>query len=527
VRPLKADGRIDAHSSGAHSSLDALLEARVRATPDEILVVDDKGRRLTCAEFLKESDRLTALLGALGISRGTTVSWILPTGIDTLLVMVALSRLEAVQNPIVPLYREREIGHILREASPEVVLVGPPQRGTDYATMVRDLVAPGSTPTLVVDLHALMRTGHTPERLSRRAEPASDQDIARWIFYTSGSTGLPKGVRHTDGALSAVAGGMASRLMMTSRDRSGIAFPIAHVGGPINLMASFVSGAAMLLIERFDPVASSAALAREGVTMAGSGTAFHVAYLDVQRSRPNRPLFPQLRCCPGGGAPKPPGLHEQVRDELGGRGIISGWGLTEAPVLTMGSPRDSDAELSVTEGRALPGVELRVVTPNGEVLPTGVAGELRARAPQMMLGYVDGSLDAAAFDEFGYFRTGDLGIIDGDGHVRITGRLKDVIVRNGENVGAAEVEDLLRTNASILDVAVIGLPDANTGERVCAVIELAHGERALDVGVVGEFLGQQGLRRQAWPEQVEIIGALPRTVAGKIDKAQLRTQFAR
>ena len=520
MKPPKAQGGI-----GARGSLGALLEARVRATPDQLLVVDESGRRLTHAEFDAASRRWAALLATLGIGRGTRVSWILPTGIDTLLVMVALSRLEAVQNPMVPIYREREIGHILHEASIDVVLVGPPQSGTDYATMVRDLVAQRSAPPLVVDLHALGRAGHTHGRLARPAEPTADQDLARWIFYTSGSTGLPKGVRHTDGALSAVAGGMASRLMMTSADRNGIAFPIAHVGGPINLMAAIVSGAAMLLIEKFDPVASSAALAREGVTMAGSGTAFHLAYLDVQRSRPDRPLFPHLRCCPGGGAPKPPGLHEQVRDELGGRGIISGWGLTEAPVLTMGSPRDSDAELSETEGRALPGVDLRVVAPHGEVLPSGVPGELRARAPQMLLGYVDGSLDGAAFDEAGYLRTGDLGTIDGDGYVRITGRLKDVIVRNGENVGAAEVEDLLRTNAAIVDVAVIGLPDAKTGERVCAVMEIVQGARALDPAAVGEFLAQRGLRRQAWPEQVEIVESLPRTVAGKIDKVQLRARF--
>ncbi len=143
-----------------------------------------------------------------------------------------------------------------------------------------------------------------------------------------------------------------------------------------------------------------------------------------------------------------------------------------------------------------------------------------------MLGYVDTALDADAFDADGYLRTGDLGTIDEDGYVRITGRSKDVVIRSGENIGTAEVEELLRANHAIVDAAVIGLPDERTGERVCAVLELVPGGTPLDVGSVGEYLGSKGLRRQAWPEQVEMIDALPRTVAGKIDKMRIRESLA-
>ncbi len=254
--------------------------------------------------------------------------------------------------------------------------------------------------------------------------------------------------------------------------------------------------------------------------MAGSGTAFHLAYLDVQRRHGDRPIFPALRCCPGGGAPKPPGLHHEVKACLGGAGILSGWGLTEAPVLTMGRPDDPDEKLDFTEGRPLPGVELRVTSADGTEVVTGEPGELRVRAPQMMHGYVDARLNVDAFDEHGFIRTGDLGLVDHDGFLTITGRLKDVVIRNGENIGAAEVEELVRLHPDVADAVVVGLSDARTGERLCAIIvELRPGHQGLDVASrLAAHLEVQGLRRQAWPEQVEVVGLLPRTATGKVER---------
>jgi non-ribosomal peptide synthetase component E (peptide arylation enzyme) len=189
----------------------------------------------------------------------------------------------------------------------------------------------------------------------------------------------------------------------------------------------------------------------------------------------------------------------------------------------MGTPGDPDEKLSDTEGRPLPGVAIRVIGADGSVLPAGEPGELRVQAPQQMLGYVDRALDAEAFDEDGYVRTGDIGTVDSDGFVRITGRLKDIVIRNGENVATAEVEDLLRAHPEVVDVTVFGLPDQRTGERVCAVVELNPGAHALTVELLGAYLKEAGLRRIAWPEQVELVSSLPRNVAGKVDKAALRT----
>jgi acyl-CoA synthetase (AMP-forming)/AMP-acid ligase II len=501
------------------------VDWRAAATPESVLLVDESGRTMTASELRGSSHRVADRMGEAGISRGTLVSWVLPTGIDALVLTVALSRVGAVQIPVIPVYREREIGHILDETALDAFIVTPRWRNFDYLELCRDLASSRGGKTAVHTIDDIVRDTARLAGQDVRDAPERAGDGTQWIFYTSGTGGLPKGVRHGDSALVAAARGMVDHLAVIADDRSGIAFPIAHIGGPINLMAGLLAGCTLILIENFDPQRTSDVLAREGVTMAGSGTAFHLAYLEAQSQQADGPLFPHLRCCPGGGAPKPAGLHERVRRELGGRGIVSGWGLTEAPLLSMARPSDRDDQLSETEGSALPGVQLRVVAPDGGACPAGAQGELRAKAPQVMLGYVDASLDADAFDDDGWLRTGDLGTIDPEGYVRITGRLKDVVIRNGENIGTAEVEELLRGHPDVADAAVLGLPDSRTGERVCAVLEMVPAMPRLDLADVGAFLQSRGLRRQAWPEQLETMETLPRTVAGKIDTRQLRARF--
>ena len=220
-------------------------------------------------------------------------------------------------------------------------------------------------------------------------------------------------------------------------------------------------------------------------------------------------------------------LHQQMKDELGGTGIVSGWGLTEAPILTMGADGDPDDKLATSEGRAMPGVEVIAVKLDGSLAGRGEEGELRAKAPQMMLGYLDASLDAEAFDDNGYFRTGDLGIIDDEGFVVISGRLKDVIIRHGENISAKEVEDLLFTHPQVGDVAVVGLPDDVTGERACAAVTTPDGAEPLDIETMRAFCKDAGLRTNAIPEQLVHVGAIPRNPSGKITKNVLRDQLAK
>jgi acyl-CoA synthetase (AMP-forming)/AMP-acid ligase II len=350
-----------------------------------------------------------------------------------------------------------------------------------------------------------------PARLMPMPETATG---TQWIYTTSGTTADPKCVRHSDHTLMMASTGLVRVLDLAEDDRFSMVFPVAHVGGAVWTMASLLAGSALILLETFDPNASPEVLRRHGVTHAGAATVFHQAYLEAQRGRTDR-LFPALRSCPGGGAPKPPQLHYDLKAALGGAGIISGYGLTECPIATMNTIRDPDPKLANTEGRANP--EQTVVRI--------VDGEVRLRAPQLFLGYVDPALDAAAFDQDGFFRTGDLGRVDPDGFLTITGRLKDVIIRKGENISAKEIEDLLYTHPKVREVAVIGLPDPALGERCCAVVVPRADPLSLDE--MRTFLDAQGIMRQKIPEQLEHVQELPRNANGKIQKNELRARFQR
>jgi acyl-CoA synthetase (AMP-forming)/AMP-acid ligase II len=211
---------------------------------------------------------------------------------------------------------------------------------------------------------------------------------------------------------------------------------------------------------------------------------------------------------------------------MGGVGICSGYGLTEAPILVLVDVDDRDQVKAETEGRPMPGVELKLVKLDGSVAGPGEEGEIRAKGPQLMRGYLVSSLDEEAFDDDGWFRTGDLGQQDESGNLIITGRLKDIIIRNMENISAKEVEDLLFEHPQVGDVAVIGLPDDRTGERVCAVVVTAEGQEPLAITEMKDFLAGRGLRKQALPEQLEFLDVLPRNPTGKIVKYELRDQYA-
>jgi cyclohexanecarboxylate-CoA ligase len=205
--------------------------------------------------------------------------------------------------------------------------------------------------------------------------------------------------------------------------------------------------------------------------------------------------------------------------------VTSSYGLTEAPILSCATPDDPDDKLAATEGRLTPGVVARVVDLDGNDVDAGAEGELRVRGPQLFRGYVDSSLDRDAVDDQGFFRTGDLGRIDAGGFVTITGRLKDVIIRKGETISANEVEDALFQHPDVREVAVVGIGDAASGERVCAVVVPVDASSPLAFDKMTEFLRSQRLMVQKIPEQLETVDELPRNSMGKVLKHELRKRF--
>ncbi len=503
-----------------------LVEARASATPDAVAAHEDTGRELTFARYRDACLRAAAGLHTeWGVDRDTAVSWELPTWNESLVLVGALARLGARQNPLIPIYRGREVEFITEQSSASLLVVPTVYRDFDFEAMAR-AVAAGRTDLGVLVVDRDLPEGDPTVLPAADPAPATAADApVRWLFYTSGTTADPKGAPHTDLTVAASALAMAECLDIREDDVSALVFPFTHIGGIGWLIASLLTGCTLLTTEAFDAQATPAFLAANGVTLAGSGTPFHLAYLAAQRARGDGPLFPRVRAYPGGGAPKPPQLHHDLKAEIGGVGIVSGYGLTEAPIVVMATTHDPDGKLADTEGRPTPGVDLVVVTLDGRRAGPGEEGEIRLKGPQVIGGYLDPSLDAEAFDGNGYFRTGDLGVVDAEGYVTITGRLKDVIIRHGENISAKEIEDLLYAHPAVADVAVIGLPDPRTGERACAVVALTDGH-SFDLAAMAAYLTERRLRRQAIPEQLEVVGAVPRNPAGKILKHELRGRFA-
>ena len=499
-----------------------LLRRRAEATPDALLLVDQDDRTLTCREFLERAERAAAGFHAMGVGRGTRVTWQVPNRFESILSSFALARLGAIQNPVLHLYRHKEMGYAITATGAEFVLVPGTWSGFDYTAMVNELVAGLERPPVVVDVFADLPDGD-PATLP----PAmTDGDEVRWIYMTSGTTSNPKGVRHTDKTLIAGANGMAVAMAFQADDMGTMAFPYSHIAGPDYIGTMLIAGFPAILVERFDPAPTIALFAAKGATMVGGSTAFYQMFLNEQRKQPDTPIMPALRNMSGGGAPMPPEIFHEILREFGVR-TLHGYGMTESPMICSGARGDTDEQLANTVGKPVFGMNIRIVTEDGTEAAPGGDGEVRLKGPMVCHGYTDPEATAAAFDEDGWFRTGDVGHIRPDGHVVLTGRLKDVIIRKGENISAQEIEHILYPHPKVGDIAVIGLPDRERGERVCAVVERAPGQEDLTFDEMVQTLTDAQLMRQKFPEQLEIVDALPRNeTLRKILKYKLREEYA-
>ena len=505
-----------------------LAEQRAAATPGVEMLVDETGRRVTFGAFADRARRVSGGLHAAGIGAGIPVTWQLPTTVEALVLTAALARLGAVQNPVIPGYGPRNLEFASRQTGARLLIAAGGEPGGPVADVAARL--PGTRLLLLGGPDDLPESDEIPPPAESGTDSAAGSgtggDPVRWIFYTSGTTAEPKGARHTDASVLASSAGMVQALAVTGSDRVGLVFPVAHVGGCGTwLGACLMAGCTLILDSAFNAARSTALQARERVTIAGSGTVFTQIYLDAQREQPDVPLFPGVRVLTAGAAPRPVTLHAAVKRELGGIGVLSGYGMTEAPILSMAAVTDPDDVLSATEGRPCPGVDMRVVAPDGTLLGPGQAGELRVKAPQVMTGYVDESLNAGAFDADGYLRTGDLGVLDAAGYLTITGRLKDVIIRKGETLSARAVELELLTHPAVADAAVIGLPHPAHGELACAVVVVAAGAQAPLLDQLSAHLRDRGLPPTQWPERLEIYTDLPRNSTGKVLKDELRARL--
>lgn len=514
----------------------ALVEQSATQQPDAIVASDDHGRSLTRAGLRDVAEAVAAGLFERGARPGSVVSWQVPTTLEALVLLVSLARLGAVQNPLIPLLREREVGFITNQVGTELLIVPTTWRGFAHGELAHKLAESAGFTVVEInldDLAAAAGGGKVVDDVGSlrlpmgdvdKLPPAPDSDAVRWLYYSSGTTAAPKGARHTDASIVASSSTLLEGVGFNADDVYPIAWPISHIGGASMLTTSLRGGLHLLLFDTFDPATTPERMAAHNPTLVGTAVPFFRAFLDAQARAGDLPLFGSLRAGPFGGAPVPVEVHDEMRRTFG-VALVGSWGLTEFPNATSANPSDSPEVLANTVGRAGPGVRVRVVAEDGSECPPGVAGELRLDGPQRFAGYVDASLDADATDDKGWFRTGDLGFLDADGNVHLTGRLKDIIIRNAENISVLEIEELLFKHPAVLEGAVLGMPDSRTGERVCAVVVTRPGAE-ISLESLRDHCRSQGLAIQKCPEQLEVVDALPVNSMGKVLKQELRATLA-
>jgi cyclohexanecarboxylate-CoA ligase len=512
-----------------HTTLADSLRAAAEISPRRTVLVD-ADIRLDCDTLYTQA---SGLAGAMlsRVPTGSVVSFMLPNWHEAAVIYLAATLAGMVVNPILPSLRDHDLRFILEDDEAAMIFVPHRFGGHDYAAMLERVTAAMSSAPEVVVLRGEAGS-HTPypALLGHRPDPAKlpalDADDVRMVLYTSGTTGRPKGVLHSHNSMHALICQIRDQWNVEPGDTFLVPSPIAHIGGSIYAFeCPLLLGTTAVLMDRWDPAAAMALMSAERCTHMAGATPFLRQLLSAAERAHTR--LPDLKMFICGGASVSPSLIRRAAEYFDHAVVTRVYGCTEVPVTTIGAPRRDEAGCAAdTDGRC--GIaEIKVVA--HETAPAG-DGEICVRGAQMLLGYRHPENDVDSFDAAGFFRTGDLGrwVSAGfeDQYLVVTGRAKDVIIRNGENISAKEVEDLLADHPGIAEIAVVGLPDQRTGERACAVIVPAGTARP-DIASLLALLQSKGVAKFKAPEQVVIWDALPKNDAGKILKHQIRAALTK
>jgi acyl-coenzyme A synthetase/AMP-(fatty) acid ligase len=504
------------------------LELAARRAPSALSVADES-RAMTRGEVMRDATRLAAYLWYRGVRRGDVITIVIPNWCEFVVVHAAIGVLGAVANPVVPKVSRKELLHMLSVAKSRFVVAASTSRAPTPVEVAHEAVVDVPSVLGVIDVR-----GTGPESLgwvlseawedridmAHTAQSARDWDT---ITFTSGTESLPKGVVHSHQStmfgLRAYIGGV---LGLSSADAVFAPSPICHASGlEWGLRAAIYTEAPLVLQDRWDPKMALDLLARYRCSYTLAATPFILDLIHEQRSR-GRDLH--LKYVASGGAPIPRHLVMDVRDVLRAE-LMSVYGSSETYIATATRPNDPD-ELLMSDGLPLPGTEIAVVDEHRRALPAGEQGEIVTRGPHVFLGYLgEPDLTHRSFHD-DWYRFGDLGYLDNRGCLHVTGRLKDIIIRGGENISVREVEEILLTHHDVIEAAVVGYPDTRLGERCCAVL-VVKPESRLDLSSVNEHLLGAGLPKYKLPERLRFISKMPMTETGKIRKSELRDLVAR
>jgi cyclohexanecarboxylate-CoA ligase len=488
---------------------------------------------LSYGELDRLSRRLALALINLGVEPGDVVSLQLPNWWQFNAMHLACARIGAITNPLMPIFRERELSYMLGFAESKVVVAPHSFRGFAYKPMIEKIR--GDLPDL---RHAFYVDGDGVDDFATALlrEPWEDRADAdsvlaalrpgpndvNEVIYTSGTTGQPKGVMHTANSTFGHLSSWIGHNRLDHDDKVFMASPLAHQTGFLYaILQPIMLGAEVVLLDRWDAPVGVELIQMHGCTFTMGATPFLSDIVEM----PNVQNFDlsKLRIFASAGAPIPPALVQKAAANFSFK-VLSGWGMTECACSTICSLDDPPEMASTSDGFPLPHTEVMVQRPDGSPAPQGEEGLLKVRGQPMFVGYLK-KPELHGRDADGWFDTGDQAFMHPDGYIRITGRAKDIIIRGGENIPVVEVEDVLYRHPAVAEVAVVGIPDDRLGERGCAFVTLQPGG-CLDLVGMLRYLDEIGTAKQYWPEHLEVVEAMPRTPSGKIQKFKLREMAA-
>lgn len=497
-----------------------------RGHAGRVAIIDGEAR-LTFAAVAGQVARAAAAFRKLGVRPGDVVSWQLPNWWEAVVVHHGVLAAGAIPNPVNVIYRARELRFVLGEARPRVFVVPRRFRRHDHAATaaavgrdvgsIEHVVTVRGEASGCVPLEALLG-----DEAAGSAHPSAHPGDVALLLYTSGTTGDPKGVQHTHETLLYEIDSLRDVHAVTPEDRYLGGSPVAHIAGLVyTVLMPFALGTSTVLLDRWDARRALGLIARERATFQTGVPAFLQSMAEARRAED----LSSFRLFSTGGASI---TSELIRDAGSALGcaVKRAYGSTEVPTLTATRVDDPEDLRLSTDGRAIGPAEMRIVRPDGTEAAPEDEGEIRARSPEVFAGYRDPALDAECFDAEGWYRTGDRGVVDANGFLRVTGRLKDIVIRGGENISAKEIEDLLAEHPAVGEVAVVGMPDALLGERACAFVQPRRGAR-LTFEEMAAFLASREIARQKIPERLEVRARLPRTSSGKVRKNLLREEIRR
>lgn len=506
------------------------LDAHRRSSPSRTALVH-AGGRIGYEALCADAEALALGLAELGVQPGDTISYQMPNWAETVLIVLATLRLGAICNPIITIYRSKEVGFLLRNARSRFVFVPETYRGFALADMMAPLAREAGVGMIVcrgghkegIGFDALLSRGRVLRGQAADIVFApADPDADALYLYTSGTEGQPKGVRHSQTTLLSEARSVISATDLGPDDALFMGSPLTHITGfAYACVAGPVLGAKTCLLDIWDIHAAADLIEREQCAWTVGATPFLQGLLEDPSLAPRIRSLRIFRC---GGADVPPHLIRKAQQ----RGIraMRTYGCSEHPTIS-GGVHDDPAKAATTDGRVHPHNAVRIVDLDDEtrILDAGEIGEIQSRGDEVFLGYVDSSLDRFAFTPDGWLRTGDLGHLDPENYITVVGRKKDIIIRKGENISAKEVEDLIIELPQVSQCAVIGVPDPERGEMMVSVCVLEPAA-TLSLDDVSRHLAASGIARQKFPERLEIVEAMPMNAAGKIRKVDLRAMFS-